>query len=258
MNRVANKVAIVTGAAKGIGLASAQRLAREGARVLLTDIDSAAGEQQAQQLVAEGRSAAFMKHDTRCASDWTHVIERALAQWDRFDILVNNAGIAPLGNVEQVSMEDWRRTLEVNLDGVFIGTQQAIAAMKKHGGGAIVNVASIEGLIGEPMVAAYNASKGGVRIFTKSAAVHCARAGYNIRINTVCPGFAETTMVTGGMQDMPAQAAQQFQQALFQRIPMGRLARPEEIASAILFLASDESSFMTGADLVIDGGHTAQ
>lgn len=258
MNRVLGKVAIITGAARGIGFSSAQRLAREGAKVMLTDIDAEAGEQRARQLRDEGLQAIFLRHDSTSAVDWANVIGHTLARWARLDVLVNNAGIAPLGSVEQATLDEWRQTIDVNLNGVFIGTQLAIAAMKQGGGGAIINVASIEGLLGEPMVAAYNASKGGVRIFTKSAAVHCARAGYNIRINALCPGFVETTMVTGGMQAMPAEAAQQFQQALLQRIPLGRLASPEEIANGVLFLASDESSFMTGADLVLDGGHTAQ
>ncbi|MCY1448458.1 Dihydroanticapsin 7-dehydrogenase [compost metagenome] len=140
---------------------------------------------------------------------------------------------------------------------MFIGTQQAIAAMKEQGG-SIINVASIEGIIGEPMVPSYNASKGGVRIFTRAAAAHCARKGYPIRINNLCPGYAATAMISGGLETIGSDLAQQFQGYLEQRIPMGRLAAAEEIAKGALFLASDDSSYMTGADLVIDGGYLAQ
>ncbi|MNR17498.1 Cyclopentanol dehydrogenase [compost metagenome] len=145
----------------------------------------------------------------------------------------------------------------MNLDGVFIGTQQAITVMKGQGG-SIINVASIEGIIGEPMVPSYNASKGGVRIFTRSAAAHCARKGYNIRINNLCPGYVATAMISSGQEQAGSELAQQFQSYLEQRIPMGRLAQADEIAKTAIFLASDDSSYMTGSDLVVDGGYLAQ
>jgi 3alpha(or 20beta)-hydroxysteroid dehydrogenase len=254
MKRLDSKVCLVTGAANGIGLATAERFVAEGARVLLTDINGDAARTQAQRL---GANAASLAHDVTSESDWRAAFTAIVERWGRVDVVVNNAGIAPLGNVENVTPTDWRRTLDVNLTGVMLGTQQAIARMKTSGGGSIVNIASIEGIVGEPIVAAYNASKGGVRIFSKSAAIHCARAGYNIRINCVCPGFVETAMVADGVGGLPAEQAQQFQAALLQKIPMGRLGKAHELANAILFAASDEASFMTGADLVVDGGHTA-
>jgi NAD(P)-dependent dehydrogenase (short-subunit alcohol dehydrogenase family) len=254
MSRLQHKVCIITGAAAGIGLAAARRFVQEGAKVLLTDIDASGGQRAAQEL---GACAAFLRHDAASADDWTAVYAEAKRLWGRVDVVVNNAGIAPLGTIETLTPQDWQKTLDVNLTGVMIGTQMAIAQMKDSGGGSIVNVASIEGIVGEQIVPAYNASKGGVRIFSKSAAIHCARSGYGIRVNCVCPGFSETAMVSGSIASMPPDFAQQFQATLLQKIPMGRLGKAEEIANAILFVASDEASFMTGADLVVDGGHTA-
>jgi NAD(P)-dependent dehydrogenase (short-subunit alcohol dehydrogenase family) len=190
------------------------------------------------------------------ANQWNQVLDAAIAKWGRLDVVVNNAGIANIADVENVSLEIWKRTLDINLSGVFLGTQAAIARMKGKGG-SIVNISSIEGLVGEALIPAYNASKGGVRIFTRSAAIHCARAGYNVRVNNVCPGFAETQMVAGALAAMAPVDAQTFAAKTLERIPMGRFAKPAEIAAAVLFLASDESSYVTGSDLVVDGGMTA-
>ncbi|MBO3274316.1 glucose 1-dehydrogenase [Pseudomonas schmalbachii] len=257
MKRLNDKTCLVTGAASGIGLAIAETFLREGAKVLLTDIDSARGESEAQRLRDEGLDAWFACHDVTDEAAWKQVLQGLQERWGRLDVLVNNAGIAILADVETLSLAQWRKVNAVNLDAVFIGTQQAIAAMKEQGG-SIINVASIEGIIGEPMVPSYNASKGGVRIFSRAAAAHCARRGYAIRINNLCPGYAATAMITGGMAEMGNELAQQFQNYLEQRIPMGRLGGTEEIARGALFLASDDSSYMTGADLVIDGGYLAQ
>ena len=253
MKRVQDKVCLVTGGARGLGLAAAEALLAEGAKVMLTDVDRAEGQAQAARL---GGNAAFHAQDVSKASQWQEVLDAVVAKWGRLDVLVNNAGIANIADIETVSPEIWSRTLDINLTGVFLGTQAAIARMKARGG-AIVNIASIEGLIGESLIPAYNASKGGVRIFSRSAAIHCARNGYNIRINNVCPGFAETQMVAGALATMKPEDAQAFAGKTLGRIPMGRFAKPAEIAAAVLFLASDESSYMTGSDLVVDGGMTA-
>ncbi|MGH8457256.1 MAG: glucose 1-dehydrogenase [Stenotrophobium sp.] len=253
MGRVQGKVCVVTGGARGLGLAAAEALLAEGAKVMITDVDRAAGEAEAKRL---GASTAFMAQDVTQVQQWQTVLDAVIAKWGRLDVLVNNAGIAGIFDVEQVTLEHWNRTLGINLSGVFLGTQAAIARMKGKGG-SIVNIASIEGLVGEALIPAYNASKGGVRIFSRSAAIHCARSGYGIRINNVCPGFAETQMVSGALATMKPEQAQAFAAQTLGRIPLGRFAKPAEIAAAVLFLASDESSYVTGSDLVVDGGMTA-
>ncbi|SEQ37962.1 NAD(P)-dependent dehydrogenase, short-chain alcohol dehydrogenase family [Solimonas aquatica] len=254
MNRVKDKVCLITGGARGLGLAAAEALIAEGARVMITDLDAREGQLQAARL---GSQALFREQDVRSAAHWQETLDALIARWGRLDVLVNNAGIGALFNIEEISSDDWQRTLDINLSGVMLGTQQGIARMKNSGGGSIINIASIEGLIGEAALPAYNASKGGVRLFTRSAAIHCARSGYNIRINNVCPGFAETQMVAGALAALSPEQAQDFAAKTLARIPMGRFAKPAEIASTVLFLASDESSYMTGSDLVVDGGMTA-
>jgi 3alpha(or 20beta)-hydroxysteroid dehydrogenase len=255
--RMQGKVCVVTGAARGLGLAAAERLLQEGASVLLTDFDVAQLEIECKRLAALGHAVDFRNQDVTREDQWSFALDAAIKKWGRLDVLVNNAGVALVGNIETLSMDAWRKTLAANLDSVFIGIQQAVARMKATGGGSIVNVASIEGLIGEPLIPAYNASKGAVRILTKSAAIHCARSGYKIRVNSVCPGFAETQMVAGALATMAPEQAAAFAASTLSRIPLGRFAQPVEIAHAVLFLASDESSYMTGADLVVDGGFTA-
>lgn len=257
MQRLHKKICLVTGAASGIGLAIAETYLREGATVLLTDLDGEKGQREIERLRAFGLDAHFQQHDVTDETQWKQVMSNVEQRFGRLDVLVNNAGIAILADVETLTLAQWRKTNAVNLDAVFIGTQQAITAMKGQGG-SIINVASIEGIIGEPMVPSYNASKGGVRIFTRSAAAHCARKGYGIRINNLCPGYATTAMISGGLETLGSDIAQQFQSYLEQRIPMGRLATTDEIAKAALFLACDDSSYMTGSDLVVDGGYLAQ
>lgn len=257
MNRLANITALVTGAATGIGFATARRLAEEGAKVLMTDIDAKSGETSATTLSQAGLNVRFFKHDVTVRDQWDAALVAAIEFGGKLDVLVNNAGIGLVGTIETCTAQEWQRTQAINVDGVFHGMQVAIAAMKTNGGGSIINLASIEGLLGEPMVAAYNASKGAVRILSKSAAAHCARSNYNIRINCVCPGFVETPMVMSGLAAMPPEMAQAFQTKVLTRTPMGRMAQPVEIANMIAFLASDEASYVTGADMLVDGGLTA-
>ncbi len=255
--RVAGKIVLVTGAASGIGLASAAACAREGAVVIITDVNAKQGEAQAQRLAADGLAVEFMQQDVSSETDWRRVVDGILVRHGRLDVLVNNAGIAVIAPIEQETLEGWRRTQAVNMEGVFLGTREAVRAMK-GGSGSIVNISSIEGLVGEPMVPAYNASKGGVRLLTKSVALYCAQQGYRIRVNSVHPGYVATPLVTNAIGVLPPDQAAALQQDLLGRIPMGRFGEPREIANVVLFLASDESSYMTGSELVVDGGYTAK
>ena len=257
MGRLNKRVCLVTGAARGIGFATAELFAREGAHVLLTDLDEELGVQATTRLSEQGLSVGFYKHDVTDQAQWREVMSVCEHLFGGLDVLVNNAGVGAFCDVEQMTLVQWHHTLACNLDSVFLGTQSAIERMKVHGG-SIINVASIEGLIGEPLAPAYNASKGGVRLLTRSVAADCARKGYGIRVNALCPGYVETPMVLQAMAAVPEPQAKSMQAYLRQRIPMGRMARTDEIARAMLFLASDDSSYMTGADLVVDGGYLAQ
>ena len=256
MKRVENKVALVTGSGLGLGRACAILLAREGASVMVTDVNEPEGRTTAEEIVEAGGEAMFLRQDVASEADWDAVIAATLRRFGRLDILVNNAGVALGSSVETTTLEQWRALMAVNLDGVFMGTKCAIAAMKATGGGSIINLSSIEGLIGDPNLAAYNASKGGVRIFTKSAALHCAKAGYKIRVNSVHPGYIWTPMVEKYLAAQPdPEAAMALVASLH---PVGHLGEPDDIAYGVLYLASNESKFVTGAELVIDGGYTAQ
>jgi NAD(P)-dependent dehydrogenase (short-subunit alcohol dehydrogenase family) len=251
MNRTQDKVALVTGGASGIGFATAMLLAREGARVVIADIDRTAGERAAAALDERG---AFQALDVTDEAQWIAATDATVRQHGRLDILVNNAGIALSQDFETTTLDDWRRLMAVNLDGVFLGCKQAVRVMKERGG-AIVNLSSVAGLIGDPRLAAYCASKGGVRLLTKSVALHCARRGYAIRCNSVHPSFVATPMLDRMLARArdPDKARAGYAAAA----PLGRVAQPEDVAQMILFLASDESAFTTGAEFVVDGGLTA-
>lgn len=256
MNRVAGKVALVTGGGLGLGRACAIMLAREGAQVMVTDIKDQEGRAVADEIVEAGGEAMSMRHDVSSEADWDAAIAATLRRFGCLDILVNNAGVALGADVESTTLQQWRALMAVNLDGVFLGTKRGVAVMKGGGGGSIINISSIEGLIGDANLAAYNASKGGVRIFTKSAALHCAKAGYKIRVNSVHPGYIWTPMVEAYLATQPdPAAAKAFAASLH---PVGHLGEPDDVAFGVLYLASDESKFVTGAELVIDGGYTAQ
>lgn len=256
MGRVQGKVAIVTGARRGIGKATAELLAREGARVVLTDRKEEGAPAVVDGIEKAGGEAAFVLQDVAKEEDWQRVMDEAGERFGKLDILVNNAGVGAGKNIEELTLEDWRWVMSVNLDGVFLGTKYAIGAMKPTGGGSIVNISSIEGLVGDRRLAAYDASKGGVRLLTKSAALHCARAGYDIRVNSVCPGFLHTRMVESflGAQKDPETSRRELERSH----PLGHLGEPLDAAYAVLYLASDESKFATGTELVVDGGYTAR
>lgn len=258
MTRLKDKVCIVTGAAHGIGAATARALVREGARVTLTDIDEPAGAALAAELRDGGADAAFLRHDVADAAQWDIVFESVLGRHGRLDVLVNNAGLGTYNDIETVSLEDWRRIMAINVDGTFLGTQKAIRAMKETGGGAIVNVASVASFIGAPSLAAYSASKGAVLMLTKSAATYCGQRGYNIRVNAIHPGLIDTRAGVEMARKATGAASNEEAVAFFTQLhPIGRIGKPEEIADGIVFLASAESSFMTGSSLVVDGGYTA-
>lgn len=269
MGRVEGKVAIVTGAASGIGAGSAVALAEQGAAVLLTDLNDAAGETVAAEINEKGGKAIYQHQDVAEEDTWPAAVEVAESAFGPLKILVNNAGIAIGGSVAEFSLEDWRRQNAINLDGVFLGTRAAIRTMRDTGGGSIINISSVAGLKGSPGLAGYCASKGGVRLFSKAAAVECARAGDKIRVNSVHPGVIDTAIWQGDVMALRDSSDDRARQALTIRegsnridideiaergTPMGFAGEPRDIADGVVFLASDESRYITGTELVIDGG----
>lgn len=256
MSRVKDKVALVTGGRRGLGEASAVMLAREGAKVAITDRKADGSEIVLNKIKNLGGDAVFIHQDVSKEEDWKSVIQQIEKKFGKLDILVNNAGVGAGKNIEELTLEDWRWVMSINLDGVFLGTKHAIESMRGSGGGSIINMSSVEGMVGDRRLAAYDASKGGVRILTKSAALHCAKAGYNIRVNSLHPGFIDTPMVSAFVQAQgDASAARQELERLH---PIGHLGEPDDVAYAVVYLASDESKFVTGSEMVVDGGFTAQ
>ncbi len=248
-SRLAGKVAIVTGGASGIGESTTRVFVREGAKVVIGDIDEARGNQLASEL---GDDAVFQPLDVTSESAWESAVEVATSRWGRLDIVVNNAGMSGAKGrpvVEDVVLDDWNDVFAVNSTGVMLGTRAGIVAMRKTGGGSIVNVSSIFGIVGSRAGAAYHASKGAARTFSKAAAVQYAKD--NIRVNSVHPGFTDTPMTLDIHSDPEIH---EFRVGM---TPLGRLGKPDDIANGILYLASDESSWVTGIELVIDGGETA-
>ena len=259
MARLKNKVAFISGGGRGIGRATAEVFAEQGAKVVISGLCADDTRDAAASIRAAGGEVLELVQDVTDEAGWGIAMATTLETFGCLDIMVNNAGIALVGNVEDETLENWRKTQAVNIDGVYMGTQAAIRAMKESGGGSIINISSIEGFIGDPTIAAYNASKGAVRIFSKSAALHCAQQGYNIRVNTLHPGFIETAMTTTNLvQQFGQEIADEVLGQTLAKVPMGRVGQPREMATAILFLASDDSSYMTGSELVVDGGYTAQ
>ncbi len=252
--RFSGKVVVVTGAAKGIGRAASLAFAHEGASVALLDLDEKLGLETARQIAASGGTAAFLCVDIASEEAVAEAVQKVQTRFGRLDILVNNAGIYRQGDVLSTTLTDWRSILDTNLTAAFFCTRHAVPAMIEAGGGVIVNVSSEAGLVGIPGQVAYNVSKAALIAFTRSCAVDLAAKG--IRVNCVCPGTTDTPLVRDAVARAPDPAA--ARRALEEVRPLKRLGRPEEIAAAILFLASDEAGYATGAVLSVDGGYTAQ
>ena len=268
MGRVEGKIALVTGAAQGLGAATARRLADEGAAlVVLTDRRPGPLAATAGEIAATGTEVLHLEQDVSKEEDWQRVMDAVMARSGGIDVLVNNAGTNRRSYIEDTSLKTWRFLMGVNLDSVFLGIRFAIGAMQPRaarwaGGGSIVNISSIAGLVGLAGSAPYCATKGGVRLLTKAAAVECARRGRRVRVNSVHPGYIETegmgmaldAMAEAGMAESAASA----RETLTARHPIGRLGAPLDIANAVVYLASEDAAFVTGTELVVDGGYCAE
>tara|TARA_B100000749_G_scaffold175995_1_gene135945 strand:- start:859 stop:1608 length:750 start_codon:yes stop_codon:yes gene_type:complete len=248
--RLENKVALISGGARGMGAVEAKLFAEEGAKVIIGDMLEEEGRKVEAEINEAGGECVFVLLDVSSEEAWQNAVNEAVSRYGKLDILVNNAGIYRAHNVEETTSDEWDQVMDINAKGVFLGTKHAIPAMRDAGGGSIVNISSVAGLVGSRATSAYNASKGAVRLLTKSTAIQYASDG--IRANSVHPGTIETPMTEGFLAD-PS-----MRQDRMDRTPIGRLGKPEDVAYGALFLASDEASFMTGSELVIDGGRTAE
>ncbi|MEI9990818.1 MAG: glucose 1-dehydrogenase [Rhizomicrobium sp.] len=253
-DRVKGKVALVTGGASGIGRASALLLAREGAKVAVTDIQDDQGKDVGGAIAKSGGEAIYLHHDVASEEAWESVAAAVKAKFGRLDILVNNAGIAIAGSVLTMTLADWRRQTAINLDGVFLGVKHCLPLLRASGGGSIINISSLAGLKGSPTLAGYCATKGGVRLFTKAVALECGAARDNVRVNSIHPGIIETPIWAGIVPGGAGANAPNLDQISEMAVPIGKKGVPEDIAQGVLYLASDESRYVTGSELVIDGG----
>ena len=260
MGQVDGKIAIVTGGASGIGAACVETLAREGARVVISDIDDARGAGLAAQITASGQDAIYLSHDVTDEARWQEVVGEIERRHGRLDIMVANAGIGIMAtSIVEMSLADWRRQTAVNLDGVFLSVKYGIPLMRRSGGGSIIMTSSIAGLRGSATLAGYCATKGGVRLFAKAIAMECASREDGIRVNTVHPGIIDTPIwgkirpdIAAGGRNAPIDIEEYGRRGA----PLGRVGKPQDIANGVLFLASDAASYITGTELVIDGGIT--
>lgn len=251
MGRLEGKVILISGGAKGQGATESIMFAGEGAKIIIGDILDDEGLKVESQIRELGGDATFVHLDVTQESDWDNAVKTAISSYGGLNVLVNNAGILIRKSIEDTTVEDWDRIMSINAKGVFLGTKAAIPALREAGGGSIINISSTAGLVSSSSgSASYTATKGAVRLFTKSTAIQYAKDG--IRCNSVHPGPIETDMIHQSITDPDAMALR------MEKLPMGRLGKPEEVANGVLYLASDESSFVTGSELVIDGGSTAQ
>jgi len=255
MGRVDGKIALVTGAAQGLGAAIAEMLVAEGARVALTDVNIEGAQAVTAGINRESPgSAVALEHDVADEGAWQDVLQQVVSELGGLNILVNNAGIGSIASIEDESYENWRRVHAVDLDSVFLGCKYAVPIIAESGGGSIVNISSISGIIAGHNMAAYNSAKAAVRHLSKSVALHCARSGNNIRCNSVHPVFIDTPILDGMARGGDRDAALQ---KLGRQIPIGRVGQPDDVAYAVLYLASDESKFVTGSEIKVDGGISA-
>jgi 3(or 17)beta-hydroxysteroid dehydrogenase len=266
MNRLDDKVALISGAARGIGGETARLMAKEGARVVVADVLDEPGRQTVADINAAGGQAAYVHLDVTSEQEWTAAVNLAASRFGRLDILVNNAGVFVGKGIEEIGLDEWNKLIAVNMTGVFLGTRLAAQALREAAktsehGSAIVNLASIAGIVGSQLDPLYSMTKGGVTLFTKSAALEFARKGYRIRVNSIHPGVIQTDM---GEQTFVARAQRsgsnntvQIRQTVTDTVPWGRLGVPMDIAKGIVFLASDDAGYMNGAGLIVDGGVTA-
>lgn len=254
--RVAGKKALVTGAAQGLGAASARMLARHGAQVLLSDVNLAEAEAVAESINQEYGSgvASALYHDVTDAAQWTEAIDQARHRMKGLSVLVNNAGLATLGTIEDLDLDTWRRTMQVNADSVFLGCKAALGLLRDNQPASIVNMCSVSGLIASPNLPAYNASKAALWLLTKSIALLTARKGWDVRCNSIHPTFIRTPILEAfrGNRDEA-----EMHERLARSVPLGRLGEPDDVAYAVLYLASDESRFVTASELKVDGGISA-
>lgn len=258
MGRVAGKVALVTGAASGLGRATALRLAEEGARVMVTDWEDRGGSETVDMIKAAGGEARYRHQDVSKEEEWQATIAEILATWGRLDVLVNNAAVIIAKSIRDTTLKDWQWQNSIALDGVFLGVKYGSEAMEKAGGGSIINISSVAGILGLDRSAAYCAAKGGVRLLTKAAAAEFARLKNGVRVNSVHPGVIRTPGVDSTIRKYGAGGKEDQVRARFESMsPLGRLGEPSDIANGVLYLASDESRYMHGAELVIDAGFSA-
>lgn len=252
------KVALVTGGARGLGLAFCTALAEAGAKVVMADVLVDEGEAAAAALSQQGHSVSFLRLDVSSEDGWTAAVDAIRRDHGRLDVLVNNAGIAGGGTILDTSLEDWNRIIAVNLTGVFLGCKACIPLIAEGGGGSVINISSIFGIVSDWLVCAYSASKGGVRALTKSAALMCGEVQNNVRVNSVHPGFVLTPLVEKSVEAIPAEIGEPYMARTVGQVPLGRIGAPEDLAGAIVYLASDASSYMTGSEITVDGGFTAR
>ncbi len=253
MGRVANKVAFITGGASGLGKATAEMMAREGAKVVIADRNVEGAEAVARQI---GPAAIAVALDVTNEQQWIAALDATEAAFGGLNVLVHSAGVGVLKSVEDISVEEWNFVHAVNLDGPFLGNKHAIPRMKAHAPGSIIIISSVSGIIAGHNMSAYNTSKAAARMLAKTTALHCAKRGYNIRCNSVHPTFIDTPMVQSML--VAGGDPAKVRQKLESQVPLGRLGEPDDVAYCILYLASDESKFVTGAEFVLDGGITAQ